>query len=229
MRRLSSFQEVSVYYYDKRNKKLYGSRQELAVAHHGLLTATSQVEANSYMFLNDIEELKLITPENVDYTLYVLVPGPINVEDNTLTLVPQLRPDLTVDGYRKMLWTTAYNQLDAFYKKYTDETPPVEQASWVTQLTEAKVVEGYFDAPEALPANSAPTLELMLIRRQVEGETVFDLARLVLNAAARYMTLSADLVGQWQHIDRKLREATTLEALQAVNITIEDPATHITA
>ena len=218
-----------MYYYDKRNKKLYGSRQELAVAHPGLLTATTQVEANSYMFLNDIEELKLITPENVDYTLYVLVPGPINVEDNTLTLVPQLRPDLTVDGYRQMLWTTAYNQLDAFYKKYTDETPPVEQASWITQLTEAKVLEGYFATPEALPANSAPTLELMVIRRQVEGETVFDLARLVLNAAARYTTLAADLVGQWQHIDRKLRAATTLEALQAVNITIEDPATHTSA
>ena len=33
------------------------------------------------------------------YDSIVLVPGPINVEDNTLTLVPQLRPDLTVDGY----------------------------------------------------------------------------------------------------------------------------------
>ena len=84
-------------------------------------------------------------------------------------------------------------------------------------------------APDTMPDGNTPVLELMVIRRQVEGETVFDLARLVLNAAARYTTLAADLVGQWQHIDRKLRAATTLEALQAVNITIEDPATHISA
>ena len=78
-------------------------------------------------------------------------------------------------------------------------------------------------APDTMPDGNTPVLDLMVLRRKVEGETVFDLARLVLAAADRYSVLAADLVGQWQSIDRALRAATTLEELIQVNITIHDP------
>ena len=80
-----------MYYYDKRNKQLYTTRQELATAHPKLLTAITQTEANSYMFLNDIEELKLVIPENINYDLYTLVPGQLNIENNTLSMEAALR------------------------------------------------------------------------------------------------------------------------------------------
>ena len=78
-------------------------------------------------------------------------------------------------------------------------------------------------APDTMPDGNTPVLDLMVLRRKVEGETVFDLTRLVLAAADRYSVLAADLVGQWQAIDRALRAATTLEELIQVNITIHDP------
>lgn len=212
-----------MYYYDKRNKQLYATRRELATAHPKLLTAITQTEANSYMFLNDIEELKLVIPENVNYDLYTLVPGQVNIENNTLSMEAALRTDIDVDQLRKTLLNKAEDELDAFYKKYTEGTPAIEQASWGTQLMEANFVKSYFDTPDIMPAGNTPVLDLMVLRRKVEGETVFDLARLVLTAADRYSMLAADLVGQWQNIDRALRAATTLEELIQVNVTIHDP------
>ena len=212
-----------MYYYDKRNKQLYSSREALSAVHTGLNNATTQTEANSYMFLNDIEVLTLVVPEHIDYDLYTLVPGQVSIENNTLTMVAQLRTDIDVDQFRKSLWTKVEAELDAFYKKYTEGTPAIEQASWGTQLMEANFVKSYFDTPDIMPDGNTPVLDLMVLRRKVEGETVFDLARLVLAAADRYSVLAADLVGQWQAIDRALRAATTLEELIQVNITIHDP------
>ena len=212
-----------MYYFDKRNKQLYSSRKALSAVHIGLNNATTQTEANSYMFLNDIEVLTLVVPEHIDYDLYTLVPGQVSIENNTLTMVAQLRTDIDVDKFRKSLWTKAEAELDALYKKYTEGTPAIEQASWGTQLMEANFVKSYFDTPDIMPDGNTPVLDLMLLRRKVEGETVFDLARLVLAAADRYSVLAADLVGQWQAIDRALRAATTLEELIQVDITIHDP------
>ena len=212
-----------MYYFDKRNKQLYSSRKALSAVHIGLNNATTQTEANSYMFLNDIEVLTLVVPEHIDYDLYTLVPGQVSIENNTLTMVAQLRTDIDVDQFRKSLWTKVEAELDAFYKKYTEGTPAIEQASWGTQLMEANFVKSYFDTPDIMPDGNTPVLDLMVLRRKVEGETVFDLARLVLAAADRYSVLAADLVGQWQAIDRALRAATTLEELIQVNITIHDP------
>ena len=212
-----------MYYFDKRNKQLYSSRKALSAVHTGLNNATTQTEANSYMFLNDIEVLTLVVPEHIDYDLYTLVPGQVSIENNTLTMVAQLRTDIDVDQFRKSLWTKVEAELDAFYKKYTEGTPAIEQASWGTQLMEANFVKSYFDTPDIMPDGNTPALDLMVLRRKVEGETVFDLARLVLAAADRYSVLAADLVGQWQAIDRALRAATTLEELIQVNITIHDP------
>ena len=216
-----------MYYFDKRNKQLYSSIEALAAVHTGLNNATTQTEANSYMFLNDIEVLTLVEPEHIDYDLYTLVPGQVSIENNTLTMVAQLRTDIDVDQYRKSLWTKAEAELDAFYKKYTEGTPAIEQASWGTQLMEANFVKSYFDTPDIMPDGNTPVLDLMVLRRKVEGETVFDLARLVLAAADRYSVLAADLVGQWQAIDRALRVATTLEELIQVNITIHDPVVQV--
>ena len=223
MNPLFTFEDSLMYYFDKRNKQLYSSREALSAVHTGLNNATTQTEANSYMFLNDIEVLTLVVPEHIDYDLYTLVPGQVSIENNTLTMVAQLRTDIDVDQYRKSLWTKAEAELDAFYKKYTEGTPAIEQASWGTQLMEANFVKSYFDTPDIMPDGNTPVLDLMVLRRKVEGETVFDLARLVLAAADRYSVLAADLVGQWQAIDRALRAATTLEELIQVNITIHDP------
>ncbi len=79
-------------------------------------------------------------------------------------------------------------------------------------------------APDTMPDGNTPVLDLMVLRRKVEGETVFDLARLVLAAADRYSVLAADLVGQWQRVDKALRAATTVEELVAVDTAIIDPA-----
>ena len=78
-------------------------------------------------------------------------------------------------------------------------------------------------APDTMPDGNTPVLDLMVLRRKVEGETVFDLARLVLTAADRYSVLAADLVGQWQRVDKALRAATTIEELLSVDITIAAP------
>ena len=213
-----------MYYYDKRNKKLYGSRQELAVAHPGLTAATTQVEANSYMFLNDIEELKLVIPENVNYDLYTLVPGQVNIENNTLSMEAALRTDIDVDQLRKTLLNKAEDDLNALYKKYTEGTPAVEQATWGLQLAEANYVKAYFESPDTMPVDQTPVLDLMVSQRKVPNETVFDLAKLVLAAANRYATIAAILVGQWQRVDKALRAATTVEELVAVDTAIIDPA-----
>ena len=212
-----------MYYYDKRNKQLYNSRQELAVAHPGLNNATTQTEANSYMFLNDIEVLALIVPEHVDYDLYTLVPGHVSIENNTLTMVAQLRTDIDVDQLRKTLLNKAEDDLNALYKKYTEGTPAVEQATWGLQLAEANYVKAYFESPDTMPVDQTPVLELMVSQRKVPNETVFDLAKLVLAAANRYAMTAANLVGQWQRVDKALRAATTLEELIQVDITIHDP------
>ena len=180
--------------------------------------------AHAYFFEQDIEVLTVITPPDVNLDIYTLVPGPVSIEDNTITLVPQLRTDVNVDDYRKRLWKTAYDQLDVFYKKYTDETPEVEQASWSLQLAEANYVKAYFESPDIMPADQTPVLELMVSQRKVPNETVFDLAKLVLAAANRYATIVANLVGQWQRVDKALRAATTVEELVAVDTAIIDPA-----
>ena len=129
MNPLFTFEDSLMYYFDKRNKQLYSSIEALAAVHTGLNNATTQTEANSYMFLNDIEVLTLVVPEHIDYDLYTLVPGQVSIENNTLTMVAQLRTDIDVDQYRKSLWTKAEAELDAFYKKYTEGTPAVEQAT----------------------------------------------------------------------------------------------------
>ena len=212
-----------MYYYDKRNKQLYATRQELATAHPKLLTAITQTEANSYMFLNDIEELKLVIPENINYDLYTLVPGQVNIENNTLSMEAALRTDIDVDQLRKTLLNKAEDDLNALYKKYTEGTPAVEQASWSLQLAEANYVKAYFESPDIMPADQTPVLELMVSQRKVPNETVFDLARLVLAAANRYAMTAANLVGQWQRVDKALRAATTVEELVAVDVSIVDP------
>ena len=63
----------------------------------------------------------------------------------------------------------------------------------------------------------------MISQRKVANETVFDLAKLVLAAANRYAYLAANLVGQWQRVDKALKAATTVEELVAVDASIVDP------
>ena len=221
---LFTFEDSLMYYFDKRNKQLYSSGEALAAVHTGLNNATTQTEANSYMFLNDIEVLTLVVPEHIDYDLYTLVPGQVNIENNTLSMEAALRTDIDVDQLRKTLLNKAEDDLNALYKKYTEGTPAVEQATWSLQLAEANYVKAYFESPDTMPVDQTPVLELMVSQRKVPNETVFDLAKLVLAAANRYATIAAILVGQWQRVDKALRAATTVEELVAVDTAIIDPA-----
>ena len=213
-----------MYYYDKRAKKLYASMDELVKGHPFLMTPGSEANAQAYMFRSDIEQLTQIKPPVApNYAIYTLVPGEVNIADNTVQMVATVRKDISPNQLRDILWAGAKEQLDGIYAKYVEETPAVEQATWSLQLAEANYVKAYFESPDIMPDGNTPVLDLMVLRRKVEGETVFDLARLVLAAADRYSMLAADLVGQWQSIDRALRAATTLEELIQVNITIHDP------
>ena len=44
-------------------------------------------------------------------------------------------------------------------------------------------------APDTMPDGNTPVLDLMVLRRKVEGETVFDLAQLVMIAVQRFLLL----------------------------------------
>ena len=74
-----------------------------------------------------------------------------------------------------------------------------------------------------MPDGNTPVLDLMVLRRKVEGETVFDLAQLVMIAVQRFSAIGSSLIGQWQRIDKALRAATTIEELLSVDITIAAP------
>lgn len=78
-------------------------------------------------------------------------------------------------------------------------------------------------APDTMPDGNTPVLDLMVLRRKVEGETVFDLAQLVMIAVQRFSVIGSSLIGQWQRIDKALRAATTIEELLSVDITIAAP------
>ena len=82
-------------------------------------------------------------------------------------------------------------------------------------------------APDTMPDGNTPVLDLMVLRRKVEGETVFDLAQLVMNAVQRFSAIGSSLIGQWQRVDKALRAATTVEELVAVDTAIIDPAEKI--
>ena len=211
-------------YYDKKAKKLYVNMEELIKDHPFLKTPGTESNAEAYMFRSDIEQMKPIGPDVApDYSIYTLVPGHINIEDNTVQMVVAVRNDVTPDKLREVLWKKAKAQLDSIYAKYTASTPAVEQASWSLQLAEANYVKGYFETPEIMPVGYTPVLELMISQRKVANETVFDLAKLVLAAANRYAYLAANLVGQWQRVDKALKAATTVEELVAVDASIADP------
>ena len=211
-------------YYDKRTKKLYQTLNDLMKDHPYLVSPGSDADAQAYMFRNDIELLTPLGPSVApDYSVYTLVPGNVDIENNSIQLVVTVRKDATPDKLRDVLWNAAKKQLDALYAKYTSDTPTVEQASWSLQLAEANYVKGYFETPEIMPAGYTPVLELMISQRKVANETVFDLAKLVLAAANRYAYLAANLVGQWQRVDKALKAATTVEELVAVDASIVDP------
>ena len=139
-------------------------------------------------------------------------------------MVATVRKDISPNQLRDILWAGAKEQLDGIYAQYVEETPAIEQASWSLQLAEANYVKAYFESPDTMPADQTPVLELMVSQRKVPNETVFDLAKLVLAAANRYATIAANLVGQWQRVDKALRAATTVEELVAVDTAIIDPA-----
>ena len=213
-----------MYYYDKRAKKLYASMDELVKDHPFLMTPGSEANAQAYMFRSDIEQLtQIMPPVAPNYAIYTLVPGEVNVADNTVQMVATVRKDISPNQLRDILWAGAKEQLDGIYAQYMAETPAVEQASWSLQLAEANCVKAYLESPDIMPADQTPVLDLMVSQRKVPNETVFDLARLVLAAANRYAMTAANLVGQWQRVDRALRAATTLEELIQVNVTIHDP------
>ena len=211
-------------YYDKKAKKLYVNMEELIKDHPFLKTPGTQSNAEAYMFRSDIEQMKPIGPDVApDYSIYTLVPSQISIEDNTVQMVVAVRNDVTPDKLREVLWKKAKAQLDSIYAKYTASTPTVEQASWAIQQTEAQWLKQHFDT-DTMPEVATPVLSMMVAKRKVPGETVKDLAKLVLAAADRYSVLAADLVGQWQRVDRALRAATTVEELVAVDTAIIDPA-----
>ena len=78
-------------------------------------------------------------------------------------------------------------------------------------------------APDTMPDGNTPVLDLTVLRRKVEGETVFDLAQLVMIAVQRFSAIGSSLIGQWQRIDKALRAATTIKELLSVDITITAP------
>ena len=210
-------------YYDKRTKKLYVNMEELIKDHPFLKTPGTESNAEAYMFRSDIEQMKPIGPDVApDYSIYTLVPGHINIEDNTVQMVVAVRNDVTPDKLREVLWKKAKAQLDSIYAKYTASTPAVEQVSWAIQQTEAQWLKQHFDT-DTMPEVATPVLSMMVAKRKVPGETVKELAKLVLAEADRLSLLAADLVGQWQYVSKSLTAALTVEALTAVDIAITDP------
>ena len=210
-------------YYDKKAKKLYVNMEELIKDHPFLKTPGTESNAEAYMFRSDIEQMKPIGPDVApDYSIYTLVPGHINIEDNTVQLVVAVRNDVTPDKLREVLWKKAKAQLDSIYAKYTASTPAVEQVSWAIQQTEAQWLKQHFDT-DTMPEVATPVLSMMVAKRKVPGETVKELAKLVLAEADRLSLLAADLVGQWQYVSKSLTAALTVEALTAVDIAITDP------
>ena len=210
-------------YYDKKAKKLYVNMEELIKDHPFLKTPGTESNAEAYMFRSDIEQMKPIGPDVApDYSIYTLVPGHINIEDNTVHMVVAVRNDVTPDKLREVLWKKAKAQLDSIYAKYTASTPAVEQVSWAIQQTEAQWLKQHFDT-DTMPEVATPVLSMMVAKRKVPGETVKELAKLVLAEADRLSLLAADLVGQWQYVSKSLTAALTVEALTAVDIAITDP------
>ena len=210
-------------YYDKKAKKLYVNMEELIKDHPFLKTPGTESNAEAYMFRSDIEQMKPIGPDVApDYSIYTLVPGHINIEDNTVQMVVAVRKDVTPDKLREVLWKKAKAQLDSIYAKYTASTPAVEQVSWAIQQTEAQWLKQHFDT-DTMPEVATPVLSMMVAKRKVPGETVKELAKLVLAEADRLSLLAADLVGQWQYVSKSLTAALTVEALTAVDIAITDP------
>ena len=210
-------------YYDKKAKKLYVNMEELIKDHPFLKTPGTESNAEAYMFRSDIEQMKPIGPDVApDYSIYTLVPGHINIEDNTVQMVVTVRNDVTPDKLREVLWKKAKAQLDSIYAKYTASTPAVEQVSWAIQQTEAQWLKQHFDT-DTMPEVATPVLSMMVAKRKVPGETVKELAKLVLAEADRLSLLAADLVGQWQYVSKSLTAALTVEALTAVDIAITDP------
>ena len=210
-------------YYDKKAKKLYVNMEELIKDHPFLKTPGTESNAEAYMFRSDIEQMKPIGPDVApDYSIYTLVPGHINIEDNTVQMVVAVRNDVTPDKLREVLWKKAKAQLDSIYAKYTASTPAVEQVSWAIQQTEAQWLKQHFDT-DTMPEVATPVLSMMVAKRKVPGETVKELAKLVLAEADRLSLLAADLVGQWQYVSKSLTAALTVEALTAVDIAITDP------
>ena len=210
-------------YYDKKAKKLYVNMEALIKDHPFLKTPGTESNAEAYMFRSDIEQMKPIGPDVApDYSIYTLVPGHINIEDNTVQMVVAVRNDVTPDKLREVLWKKAKAQLDSIYAKYTASTPAVEQVSWAIQQTEAQWLKQHFDT-DTMPEVATPVLSMMVAKRKVPGETVKELAKLVLAEADRLSLLAADLVGQWQYVSKSLTAALTVEALTAVDIAITDP------
>ena len=102
--------------------------------------------------------------------------------------------------------------------------PAVELISWPSQEKEANLVlAANPDATSEELGTMAPLLTGMVLYRAIPGETVHDLALLVMAAVQRFAAVGASLIGQWQRIDKALRAATTIEELLAVDTTITTP------
>lgn len=101
-------------------------------------------------------------------------------------------------------------------------TPSLEQHSWPTQLAEARRVQAYAAAPDTLPAEVAPLLSLMAVSRGL-GESVVELAGKVLAAATEHAVTISPLLGRWQQIRRELEQASSLDALLAVDTSLSRP------
>ena len=101
-------------------------------------------------------------------------------------------------------------------------TPSLEQHSWPTQLAEARRVQAYAAAPDTLPADAAPLLSLMAVSRGL-GESVVELAGKVLAAATEHAVTISPLLGRWQQIRRELEQASSLDALLAIDTSLSRP------
>lgn len=123
---------------------------------------------------------------------------------------------------RSQRLATVRAAVDAAAQGVLAATPSLEQHSWPTQLAEARRVQAYAAAPDTLPAEVAPLLSLMAVSRGL-GESVVELAGKVLAAATEHAVTISPLLGRWQQIRRELEQASSLDALLAVDTSLSRP------
>ena len=204
-------------YYDKNRAKTYTTRAAL-IADHPELGALPADDVPARMQQLDIIALRVIAPQDIDYTLYTLAVGPIDVDAGTVTLNAVIRADIDLEALRAQRLAAVRAAVDTAARAVVANVSQTEQQTWPTQLAEALELERY--SPDTQPdyAAAAPLLTLMAGQRGL-GETVPDLAARVLAAAARYTAAVGVLVGWGQRTERELIAAADAEAQMSVSIT----------